>query len=378
MNKTEPKTEIVYDDKTQRFHAIVDGEIRHKSKTQESAQKTIDTLLKVWREQNAMEQFDTPIVQPVAKPPEADPFANAKEIKVKYERDPEFLAKTGIDIESLIPKKDPTYIPFGNYDDVEEIIKTNLFYPMFISGPSGNGKSSMVEQICAKHKKPLVRINFNNMVDEDILIGSKTLRNGNVEIAEGPVLIAMRSGATLLLDEIDAGAPNTLMCLQPVLEGKPYYFKLKNELVSPAPGFNIIATANTKGKGSVDGRFIGTNVLNEAFLERFAVTFNQEYPNIKLETQIVDTLMKAYGIEDLKFAQVLAKWSDTLRKTFDTGGIDETMSTRRLAHVVRSYAIYRNRYKAVELCCNRFDPQTKKAFLDVFTKLCPDEFNIKK
>jgi hypothetical protein len=177
---------------------------------------------------------------------------------------------------SLIPKKDPNFVPFGNYTDVENIIKSGIFYPVYISGPTGNGKSTMVEQICAKHKKPLIRVNLNMMTDEEQLIGSKTLQEGNVEVVEGPVLIAMRNGTTLLLDEIDAGSANTLLCLQPILEGKPYYFKLKNEMIVPADGFNILATANTKGKGSDDGRYIGTNILNEAFLERFAVTFEQE------------------------------------------------------------------------------------------------------
>lgn len=268
--------------------------------------------------------------------------------------------------QSLVPVKDPNFVPFGNYNDVENIIKSGIFYPAYISGPTGNGKSTMVEQICAKHKKPLIRINLNMMTDEDHLIGSKTLEDGNVEIVEGPVLIAMRNGTTLLLDEIDAGSANTLLCLQPILEGKPYYFKLKNEMIIPAPGFNVFATANTKGKGSDDGRYIGTNVLNEAFLERFAVTFEQEYPNAKIELKIIKNLMVAYNCADDEFAETLVKWADSIRKTFNDGGVDETITTRRMIHIVRAFAIFKNREKAVELCCNRFDSATKSAFLTLY------------
>ena len=271
--------------------------------------------------------------------------------------------------EALIPKKDPNFVPFGNYADLENIIKSGIFYPAYISGPTGNGKSTMVEQICAKAKKPLIRVNLNMMTDEEQLIGSKTLQEGNVEVVEGPVLIAMRNGTTLLLDEIDAGSANTLLCLQPILEGKPYYFKLKNEMIVPAAGFNIIATANTKGKGSDDGRYIGTNVLNEAFLERFAVTFEQEYPSAKVEVKIVKNLMDAYSCPDEEFAETLVKWADAIRKTFDDGGVDETITTRRMIHIVRAFAIFKNREKAVQLCCNRFDAATKAAFIDLYDKV---------
>jgi MoxR-like ATPase len=271
--------------------------------------------------------------------------------------------------ESLIPKKDPNFVPFGNYSDVETIIKTKIFYPAFISGPTGNGKSTMIEQICAKHKRALIRVNLNMMTDEEQLIGSKTLEDGNVEIVEGPVLIAMRTGTALLLDEIDAGSANTLLCLQPILEGKPYYFKLKNEMIVPAEGFNIFATANTKGKGSDDGRYIGTNVLNEAFLERFAVTFEQDYPNAKTEQKIIENLMDFYNCKDVEFAETLVKWADAIRRTFADGGVDENITTRRMTHIVRAFAIFKDRTKAVELCCNRFDSATKTAFLDLFDKV---------
>ena len=276
-------------------------------------------------------------------------------------------------IESLIPAKDPNFVPFGNYADLENIIKSKIFYPAYISGPTGNGKSTMVEQICAKHKRPLIRVNLNMMTDEEQLIGSKTLEDGNVEIVEGPVLIAMRTGCTLLLDEIDAGSANTLLCLQPILEGKPYYFKLKNEMIVPAPGFNIIATANTKGKGSDDGRYIGTNVLNEAFLERFAVTFEQEYPSAKVEIKIIKNLMESFSCIDEEFAETLVKWAEAIRRTFEDGGVDETITTRRMIHIVRAFAIFKDRKKAVELCCNRFDTATKIAFQDLFDKVSNPE-----
>ncbi len=271
--------------------------------------------------------------------------------------------------DSLVPAKDPNYVQFGNHKDVDTIIKSGMFYPCYISGPTGNGKSTMVEQVCAAHKKELVRVNLNAMTDEDQLIGSKTLVDGNVEIVEGPILIAMRTGATMLLDELDAGSANTLLCLQPILEGKPYYFKLKNEIITPAKGFNIFATANTKGKGSDDGRYIGTNILNEAFLERFAVTFNQEYPPARVEAKIVKNLMESLDCFNEQFADSLVKWAEAIRRTFEDGGVDELITTRRLVHIVRAFAIWKDAKKSVELCCNRFDNMTRTAFIDLFEKI---------
>lgn len=278
------------------------------------------------------------------------------------------------DTKSLVPKVDSNYVQFGNYKDIDTIIKSQQFYPTYISGPTGNGKSTTVEQACAKNKRPLIRVNLNMMTDEDQLIGSKTLIDGNVQVIEGPVLIAMRNGIPLLLDEIDAGSANTLLCLQPILEGKPFYFKLKNELIYPAPGFNIFATANTKGKGSEDGRYIGTNVLNEAFLERFAITFNQDYPSAAIERKIIMNLMKSLSCEDADFAETLSKWADAIRRTFADGGVDETITTRRLIHIVRAFAIFKNKQKAVELCINRFDDITRTAFANLFEKVStPDQ-----
>lgn len=278
-----------------------------------------------------------------------------------------------LDPSSLVPKRDTNYVPFGNYKDLETIITSKMFYPVYVSGPTGNGKSTTVEQICAKHKRPLIRVNLNTMTDEDQLIGSKTLVDGNVQIVEGPVVLAMRMGIPLLLDEIDAGGANTLLCLQPILEGKPFYFKLKNEMIIPATGFNIFATANTKGKGSDDGRYIGTNVLNEAFLERFAVTFNQDYPSAVVEKKIVVNLMNHYGCVNLEYADTLVKWADVIRKTFDAGGVDETITTRRLVHIVRAFSIFKDQKKAIELCTNRFDDATRLAFIDLFDKVSSGE-----
>lgn len=291
-------------------------------------------------------------------------------------KQPESVIVDYTNTESLIPKIDGNYVPFGNYKDLERIIASKQFYPTYISGPTGNGKSTSIEQICAKLQRPLIRVNLNKMTDEDQLIGSKTLVDGNVEVVEGPVMIAMRLGIPLLLDEIDAGGANTLLCLQPILEGKPFYFKLKNEMVYPAVGFNLFATANTKGKGSDDGRYIGTNVLNEAFLERFAVTFNQEYPDAKVETKIVENLMKSYGVLDTDFASNLVKWADAIRRTFDAGGVDETITTRRLVHIVRAFSIFKNQKKAIELCTNRFDDATRLAFVDLFDKVSAGELEV--
>lgn len=267
------------------------------------------------------------------------------------------------------PMVDSNYVAWGNHSDVDAIVKSKLFHPIYITGPTGNGKSTMVEQICAKNKTPLIRINLNATDDEDKLIASKTLVDGNVVIEDGPVVIAMRKGIPILIDEIDAGGANLLMCLQGVLEGKPLYIKSKNEIVYPTKGFNVIATANTKGKGSDDGRYIGTNVLNEAFLERFAIVFEQEYPGQKVEAKIVTNLMKSLDCLDGEFTSVLIKWADAIRRTFEDGGVDETITTRRLVHIVKNFAIYKDKRKAVQLAINRFDNHTKDAFMDLFDKV---------
>ena len=271
------------------------------------------------------------------------------------------------------PVVDPAYVAWGNHTDLEKIVTSRMFHPVYITGPTGNGKSTMIEQICAKRKIPLIRVNLNATDDEDKLVASKTLIDGNVVVEDGPIIVAMRKGVPILIDEIDAGSANLLMCLQGILEGKPYYIKAKNEIVYPAQGFNIFATANTKGKGSDDGRYIGTNVLNEAFLERFAVVFEQDYPSAKIETKIVTNLMSKYDCLDGEFAGTLVKWADAIRRTFEDGGVDEVITTRRLVHIVKNFAIYRDKRKAVNLAVNRFDSMTKDAFLDLFDRVSTEQ-----
>lgn len=274
---------------------------------------------------------------------------------------------------AYIPEKDPSFVAFGEFKQIDTIIKSRRFYPIFVTGPTGNGKSTMVEQSCAKNKRQYIRIQINGQTDEDQLIGSKTLVDGNIQIVEGPVLLAMRAGAVLLMDELDAGDPNNVMCLQSILEGKPYYFKLKNEMVYPAPGFTIVATGNTKGRGSDSGKYIGTKMLNEAFLERFPVTFEQEYPSMAVELRIVRNMMEKFGCVDEKFAHTLVKWSDAIRKTYQDGALDDLITTRRLVQIVEGFSIFGDRETAVKLACNRFDSITKSTFIEVFDKISPDE-----
>ena len=270
--------------------------------------------------------------------------------------------------QNLIPEKDNTFVPFGNFTDVKKIIQSKMFYPVFITGMSGNGKTFGVEQACAALNREIIRVNITIETDEDDLIGGFRLVNGETVWHNGPVVEALQRGAVLLLDEVDL-ASNKIMCLQSILEGKGLFLKKIGKYVKPAAGFNIIATANTKGKGSDDGRFIGTNVLNEAFLERFALTFEQEYPTPKIETKILERLGESVGVTDEEFYAKLADWADVIRKTFADGGVDEVISTRRLSHIIRAYAIWGDRMKAIKVCVNRFDEETKTLFLDLYTKL---------
>jgi hypothetical protein len=270
---------------------------------------------------------------------------------------------------SLVPEKATGYVPFGNFADVRSIIKSRKFYPAYITGLSGNGKTMMVEQICAQEKRELVRTNITIETDEDDLIGGFRLVNGETVWQDGPVITAMTRGAVLLLDEVDLGS-NKMMCLQPVLEGKSVYLKKTNRVVHPAPGFNVIATANTKGKGSDDGRFIGTNVMNEAFLERFSITMEQEYPSAKVESKILNNVLGSSGISNSDFVDKLVTWADVIRKSFYEGALSEIISTRRLVHICEAYAIFgENKVKAIELCLNRFDVDTKNAFMELYKKV---------
>ena len=273
--------------------------------------------------------------------------------------------------QNLIPDKDDTFVKFGNFNDVKKIIQSRIFYPAFITGLSGNGKTLSVEQSCSQLKRELIRVNITVETDEDDLIGGFRLVNGETAWHNGPVIEALERGAILLLDEIDL-ASNKILCLQSVLEGKGVFLKKIGRFVKPTAGFNVIATANTKGKGSEDGRFIGTNVLNEAFLERFPVTFEQSYPVPATEQKILEGVALDLGVEDREFCKRLCDWSDVIRKTFYDGGIEEIISTRRLVHIVRAYSIFGDKAKAIQVCINRFDDETKTAFLELYDKIDVD------
>jgi hypothetical protein len=275
-------------------------------------------------------------------------------------------------VQNLIPNKDATFVSFGNFSDIKKVIQSGLFYPAFITGLSGNGKTFGVEQSCAQLSRELIRVNITVETDEDDLIGGFRLVNGETVWHNGPVVEAMERGAILLLDEIDL-ASNKIMCLQSVLEGKGVFLKKIGKHVVPKAGFNVIATANTKGKGSDDGRFIGTNVLNEAFLERFPITFEQEYPTISVETKILTKVAESLKIpmigEHTDFIKHLCTWSEIIRKTFNDGGIDEVISTRRLVHIIKAYSIFGKKDKALKVCLNRFDDETKSTFVELYDKI---------
>ncbi len=273
--------------------------------------------------------------------------------------------------QNLVPEQDNTFVKFGSFNDVKNIIKSKQFYPTFITGLSGNGKTFGVEQACAQLKRELIRVNITIETDEDDLIGGFRLVDGATVWHNGPVIEALERGAVLLLDEVDL-ASNKILCLQPILEGKGLFLKKIGRFVRPAVGFNIIATANTKGKGSDDGRFIGTNVLNEAFLERFPVTFEQDYPAPSVEKRILGGVASTLGVTDTNFIARLVDWGDIIRKTFYDGGIDEIISTRRLVHILRAYSIFGDKMKSIQVCVNRFDDETKEAFLQLYDKVDAD------
>jgi MoxR-like ATPase len=256
----------------------------------------------------------------------------------------------------------PDYVPFGFFKDLRNIVKSREFYPVFITGLSGNGKTLMVEQVCAELKRECIRVNISIETDENDLLGGPTLINGNIVNRDGPVLQAMKKGAVLLIDEVDRGS-NKLMCMQGILEGKPYYNKKNGEIVRPAPGFTVIATANTKGRGSDEGKYL-SQILDDAFLERFPITVEQEYPNANTEKKILTPL-----ISDEDFVDKLCQWADVIRRSFDEGATDEIISTRRLVHIAKAYSIFGDRMKAIQMCVNRFDEDTKLSFLDLYSKV---------
>ena len=274
--------------------------------------------------------------------------------------------------QNLIPDKDDTFVKFGNFNDIKKIIQSNLFYPTFITGLSGNGKTLSVEQACSQLKRELIRVNVTVETDEDDLIGGFRLINGETAWHNGPVIEALERGAILLLDEIDL-ASNKILCLQSVLEGKGVFLKKIGRFVKPAVGFNIFATANTKGKGSEDGRFIGTNILNSAFLDRFAITLEQEYPTNAIEQKILQGIANSIGMVGLEdFIKKLCDWSDIIRKTFYDGGIDEIVSTRRLTHILKAYSIFNSKEKSIRYSISGFDDETKQAFLELYDKVDAD------
>lgn len=291
------------------------------------------------------------------KEPEME-MAYAQPAQVLEFRQPKLIDES----DNAIPAKYPDYVPFGFFKDMRNIVSSKMFYPVFVTGLSGNGKTLMVEQVCAELQRECIRVNISVETDETDLLGGPTLVNGNVVNRDGPVLQAMKKGAILLIDEVDRGS-NKLMCLQGIMEGKPHYNKKSGEMVYPKAGFNIIATANTKGRGSDEGKYL-SQILDDAFLERFPITVEQEYPDVKTEKKILTPLIK-----DKEFVEHLSQWADVVRQAYDNGATDEIISTRRLVHIAKAYEIFGDKMKAIQLCVNRFDEETKLGFLDLYSKV---------
>ncbi len=321
---------------------------------------------------NASKVVQMPNTPPVASPQKAPVLDGLKRAEA-IEQAIQAVGKvrsTSFD-EVFIPDADPTFVKWGYFSDVLKIIKSQMFYPMYVAGLSGNGKTMMIEQACAAAKREYVRVQITPETDEDDLIGGFRLLNGETVFAKGPVIKAMESGAILLIDEIDRGS-NKLMALQGVLEGKPLLIKKTGEVITPAPGFNVIGTANTKGQGDDAGRFISASIIDEAFLERFTITLEQPYATASVEKKIINNHMKKFGADDSEFTDKLVAWAQAIRKTFLDGGIDEIISTRRLCHIVQTFSIFNDRMKAIELCVSRFDDDTRAAFTDLYTKIDAD------
>ena len=278
------------------------------------------------------------------------------------------MAKLESSIVNLVPKKDPQYVAWGHFKDIKTILESRIFYPIFVTGLSGNGKTSMIREVCAKLKRDMVRVNITIETDEDDLLGGFRLVNGETVWQDGPLVVAMKTGAVALIDEVDL-ASHKIMCLQPIMEGQPIYLKKINEVVYPAAGFNIVATANTKGKGSSDGRFMGTNILNEAFLDRFSATFYQEYPSTSFEEKILKKQFAMYEISEDDFVSKLVKWADVIRRSFKEGAVDDIVTTRRLIDITKTFSIFNNKMKAITLCLERFDDETRDSFADLYTKV---------
>ncbi len=343
------------------------GTVINKQQTREAAERA-GVPFPTWFRKNCSvgyNQYQLPDVDGTSAPA---PVSAPVSAPVAQEAAVMNLIASNMDVQNLVPDTFDGFVAWGNHVPLKKIVKSGLFYPVFVTGLSGNGKTLMIEQIHAELKKELIRVNITIETDEDDLLGGFRLVNGETKFVPGPVIEAMERGCTLLLDECDLGS-NKLLALQPVLEGKGVFLKKVNKWVTPKPGFNVMATANTKGKGSEDGRFIGTNILNEAFLERFAVTLEQPYPTSAIEKKIVLGSMNKYNATDKEFADKLVMWAEVIRKTFYDGGIDEVISTRRLDHIVKAFAIFGDRMTSIEMCVNRFDEDTKASFLDLYTKI---------
>ena len=295
----------------------------------------------------------------------------AKEAKASFQK-PKTITKVAVSKPqatlSLIPKKDPTYVTWGHFKDIKSILESKIFYPIFVTGLSGNGKTSMIREVCAKLKRDMIRVNITVETDEDDLLGGFRLIDGETVWQDGPLVVAMKQGAIALIDEVDL-ASHKIMCLQPIMEGQPIYLKKINEVVYPQPGFNIVATANTKGKGSEDGRFMGTNILNEAFLDRFSATFYQEYPSPSQEAKILKKQFAMHEIQEDTFVDNLVKWADVIRRSFKEGAVDEIITTRRLIDITKTFSIFKDKMKSVVLCLERFDDETRESFVDFYTKV---------
>ena len=338
------------------FADIPESEKIEKKDKKATLKKDVDIISQKWEKKadEAKASFKTPVVKTASLPTA---------------------------VMSLIPTKDPQYVSWGHFKDIQTIIKSKIFYPIFVTGLSGNGKTSMIHQVCSKLKRDMVRINITVETDEDDLLGGFRLVDGETVWNDGPLVVAMKTGAIALIDEVDL-ASHKIMCLQPIMEGQPIYLKKINQLVYPANGFNIVATANTKGKGSEDGRFMGTNILNEAFLDRFSATFYQEYPSVAHETKILTKQFAMFEITADEFVEKLVKWADVIRKSFKEGAVDEIVTTRRLIDITKSYSIFEDKMKAVTMCLERFDDETREAFTDLYTKidagvdLNPEEENV--
>ncbi len=353
-----PRKQLFVDTATEMFGA---GAVLTKANTKEAAAKA-GVPSPSWFRKSCKVGYNE------YKLPGGEPVAAPSTTTVAEEGATVNLVATNMDKQNLVPAPFEGFVPWGNFKNIEKVVKSGLFYPIFVTGLSGNGKTLMIEQIHAKLKKELIRVNITIETDEDDLLGGFRLVNGETKFVPGPVIEAMERGCTLLLDECDLGS-NKLLALQPVLEGKGVFLKKINKWITPKDGFNVMATANTKGKGSEDGRFIGTNILNEAFLERFAITMEQPYAAASVEKKIVLGSMKKYDAIDEKFAENLVTWAEVIRKTFYDGGVDEVISTRRLDHIVKAFAIFGDKMEAIEMCVARFDDDTKESFLDLYTKI---------